>query len=817
MKQKKLTALLAVLAVSALGVGALSYYSGTAEKKQNDFNIVAGQKDQDGAGTIQEPAQDNGGKADAAAGLQPDQIVPKDPYIVSNVDWSVQAIMKVEVPKFTEDPNTGKPAAELLNVNADGKWKLLRELDDTEKHTVVYGYTEPLAGNNSTKPEAERAKTSNLFDSFKITGDISLANTYTGVIRVSGTLLQTEGHATVNGAAEGDGVIPKSYAITYDLGENAVLSGQKTRYSSDDYGYTPPEPTRNDFDFTGWTPASIADGSTDTVNFTANWTKAATATIQNGRMSSKIGYSTTAIRRVTEKPDAAILSEGNRISTDDSEKPVYMQMDGNVANWYSEAKHPYLQETKEYNCQPFSNRNSLNDISGLADFNTSKITDMSYWFSRDSKLNDLTALKDWNVSSVQNMEGMFQSCSSIKDISVLKNWNTENVTTMERMFYECSLLQNIDGLNNQNVSSVKSMEYMFYNCASIQSLNGLINQNTETVTTMANMFDGCSGLKNIDAISTFNFSGMADEYSSSLRNFITNVTIDNVNLSGIELLNLIGFNDSMFSSCTFKNFTMDNLNAPKLTTFGNSFFSNCTFDNISIKNWNIPLCTRAHLNCVAVDTLDASGWYAPKVNQFMMGGYKTMNLSNSTFGDIELQGSMFGLSAQTIDYLDLSNSTVMSDNFGGPVSARTVNFTNTTFPELTSLSVAFYGNAETVYLNNMKAPKLTNMETAFAGQSTKAVYMNGIQVPNVRTLKNCFSGCSNLETIDGLEDLDTSNVTTMYYMFANCNKMTDFSSMNNQDISKVTDFGNMCAGCSSHPEFTKRAGTWSGGTFIPST
>ena len=177
--------------------------------------------------------------------------------------------MKVEVPKFTEEPNTGKPAAELLNVNADGKWKLLRELDDADKHTIVYGYTEPLAGNNSTKPETERAKTSSLFDSFKITGDISLANTYTGVIRVSGTLLQTEGHTTVDDAAEGSGITPKSYVITYDLGENAVLSGQKTRYTADDYGYTPPTPTREGYKFTGWSPASIEDGKTGPVNFTA--------------------------------------------------------------------------------------------------------------------------------------------------------------------------------------------------------------------------------------------------------------------------------------------------------------------------------------------------------------------------------------------------------------------------------------------------------------------------------------------------------------------------------------------------------------------
>lgn len=501
MKHKKLTALLAVLAVSALGVGALSYYSGTAEKKQNDFNIVAGQKNQNDAGAIQEPAQDNGGKADAAAGLQPDQIVPKDPYIVSNVDWSAWAIMKVEVPKFTEEPNTGKPAAELLNVNVDGKQKLLRELDDAEKHTVVYGYTEPLAGNNSTKPESERAKTSSLFDSFKITGDISLANTYTGVIRVSGTLLQTEGHTTVDGAAEGDGVIPKSYAITYDLGENAVLSGQKTRYSSDDYGYTPPEPTRDNFDFTGWTPASIADGSTDTVNFTANWVKAATATIQNRKMSSKIGHSTTAIKRVIEKPDAAILIDDNKISTDDSEKPIYMWVDGTTANLYSEAKRLRLGD----DCKlMFSYCENLVDISALSSFDTENVTNMYGMFIGCEKLTDLSPLSQQETTGVTDMSHMFGSCSSLLNISVPLSWNTQNVIDMNGMFNGCSGLTNLSAISSWDTGTVTNMSRMFCGCTNLSDLSGVASQNIENVTDMTEMFDSCSSITNLSALSNQN-------------------------------------------------------------------------------------------------------------------------------------------------------------------------------------------------------------------------------------------------------------------------------------------------------------------------
>ena len=507
MKHKKLTALLAVLAVSALGVGALSYYSGTVEKKQNDFNIVAGQKDQDGAGTIQEPAQDNGGKADAAAGLQPDQIVPKDPYIVSNVDQSAWAIMKVEVPKFTEDPNTGKPAAELLNVNADSKWKLLRELDDTEKHTVVYGYTEPLAGNNSTKPEAERAKTSSLFDSFKITGDISLANTYTGVIRVSGTLLQTEGHTTVDDAAEGSGITPKSYAITYDLGENAVLSGQKTRYTEDDYGYIPPEPTREGYEFAGQTPASIADGSTDTVNFTAAQSRTYNTVFDKSKMQNKINTSIGSFLHAETKPYDNILTADNIVSTIDSDTPIYMQNDGNSVKWYSEDPHPKFPQSISY---LFEGCEQLIDISGLRDIDTSNVTSMSGVFDGCESLQDTSQLINQNTNNVIEIDYMFNNCTNLQNITGLKNQNVANVYDMSTAFCDCSSLRDTTPLKNQNTQKLRDMEDTFSGCSSLTNLDGLSNQTQVQHPTMYNLFQGCSSLEDLTPLRNQNMSNVDD-------------------------------------------------------------------------------------------------------------------------------------------------------------------------------------------------------------------------------------------------------------------------------------------------------------------
>ena len=202
--KKKQKALIAGGILSCLLIGgtvALSAYSGRTDKIENTFNLVEGQKDQNGAETILEPTWDSTGNVTAAAGLTPNQIVPKDHYIRSNVDWAAWAFMKVEVPVFTEAPNAGKETATLLNLNADGKWTLISDITSGDTRTLIYGYNEILPGNNSTKAEEDRAKTSSLFDSFQIADGISLDNAYTWSIKVTGTLVQFQGYENITDAA----------------------------------------------------------------------------------------------------------------------------------------------------------------------------------------------------------------------------------------------------------------------------------------------------------------------------------------------------------------------------------------------------------------------------------------------------------------------------------------------------------------------------------------------------------------------------------------------------------------------------------------
>lgn len=66
--------------------------------------------------------------------------------------------------------------------------------------------------------------------------------------------------------------------ISYNL-NGGTITGQKTEYTVEDYGYTPPVPKKDGYTFTGWSPEGILNGSKGNITFTANW-KENTLTIQ---------------------------------------------------------------------------------------------------------------------------------------------------------------------------------------------------------------------------------------------------------------------------------------------------------------------------------------------------------------------------------------------------------------------------------------------------------------------------------------------------------------------------------------------------------
>lgn len=268
-KFKNALAVAMLFLLAASGGIATARFSGTTRMISNSFSVLNGQKKQQDAGILKEPDWDNGGKDLAAKGMKSGEAVPKNPYIVSNADWTSWAFMKVDIPLFSD----GTDSVSLLNLSDN--WKLLKDEVNGSVHTKIYGYKTRLAGGNSKKSESDRAKTDSLFDSFKAC-NTSEDKPFVGSLNVCGTLVQsddTDDLSKIVERAEFDDSAASEaiFRISYDL-DDGTLTGQKYLYTKDDYGYVPPTPVKDGFVFTGWSPASIPDGSTGDITFISGWT-----------------------------------------------------------------------------------------------------------------------------------------------------------------------------------------------------------------------------------------------------------------------------------------------------------------------------------------------------------------------------------------------------------------------------------------------------------------------------------------------------------------------------------------------------------------
>ena len=134
---------------------------------------------------------------------------------------------------------------------------------------------------------------------------------------------------------------------------------------------------------------------------------------------------------------------------------------------------------------------NLTIIEGLANLNTSEVTDMSHMFRECKKLTSLD-LSNFNIPKVTKMEYMFYYCSSLTSLD-LSNFNTSNVTKMEYMFYGCTSLTSLD-LSNFNTSNVTSTVAMFYGCTSLTTIYCDEDWSTGSATS-DNMFYGCTSLE----------------------------------------------------------------------------------------------------------------------------------------------------------------------------------------------------------------------------------------------------------------------------------------------------------------------------------
>ena len=263
------------------------------------------------------------------------------------------------------------------------------------------------------------------------------------------------------------------------------------------------------------------------------------------------------------------VSETDSSTSTTTEKTLY--------NLYIVSEAPIFAPTGcDFMFEDFKN---LVQINFNNNFNTSKVTNMSWMFFNCTSLTSLD-LSNFNTSNVTNMSDMFYICSSLTTLD-LSSFNTSNVTNMWQMFASCSSLTSLN-LGNFNTSKITDMSDMFNSCSSLTNLD-LSHFNTSKVTDMSNMFRNCSSLISLD-LSGFNTSKVTDMRYM----FCGCSSLTNLDLSGFNTSNVTNMMN-MFGGCSsLTNLDLSNLNTSKVTNM-NNMFSDCSklTTTINIMNANV--------------------------------------------------------------------------------------------------------------------------------------------------------------------------------------------------------------------------------------
>lgn len=269
----------------------------------------------------------------------------------------------------------------------------------------------------------------------------------------------------------------------------------------------------------------------------------------------------TAIKNTTKTPEAAGAQQSVELQSEGAKVVAYIDPTAiDTILVYTDANKVYLNSDASniFHDGFFA----LTDISALANWDTSKVTDMSYllagtkitntdalsgWdtskvtnmtslFAGDEKLSDITGLKEWDTSNVTNMQdtfyrcgfedisvlsnwsvdnvtnmcATFRACSNITNVKALAGWHTDNVTTMVQLFCECSKLSDISGLREWETGAVTDMSSLFDNCGSLTSATGLEKWDTSNVTRLYALFNECYKLKDISALASWKTGAVTD-------------------------------------------------------------------------------------------------------------------------------------------------------------------------------------------------------------------------------------------------------------------------------------------------------------------
>lgn len=438
---------------------------------------------------------------------------------------------------------------------------------------------------------------------------------------------------------------------------------------------------------------------------------------------------------------------------------------------------------------------------------------------------DAFYIEQWDTSNVTDMAHMFSGCINLTIVD-LSSFDTSNVITMGQMFNSCSNLETVD-IRNFNLFRTQSYGGMFYNCNNLHTLR-LDNCNNDTINKIINssLFPtgAIDGIQRKIYVNPNNIDGLeAPEnwifvdldgneiifgpklyvpYEFKGKTGLTEVTTM-VNESHTDLSNMF---DCCYNLATING--IEQWNTSNVTKM-NHMFNYCQklieLDLSSFNTSNVTTMYAMFMNCSNLEILDIRNFDTTNVTEmrymfslcYELRELRLDNCSNDTINKIITSdgfptGAILDVTRKiyvnpdNIGNLEAPNGWVFVDSDGNEIVPKE--------PEI--YQVGYYrDNSEITEATTMVNSTHTDLSNMFNG-CTNLTTINNIEqwdTSNVTTMNDMFYGCYNLFSLD-LSSFNTSNVITMGFMFKGCSNLETLN-ISNFDMSKVENTDLMFASC----------------------
>ena len=460
-------------------------------------------------------------------------------------------------------------------------------------------------------------------------------------------------------------------------------------------------------------------------------------------------------------------------------------------------------------------------ISGMEYLNTDEVTNMSYMFSNCSGLTGLD-LSHFNTAKVTDMTSMFDYCPQLFLVYVGSAWNTDAVTQSTRMFSGCYKLKGGQGTayNNSNPTD-KTYAHIdggpsnpgYFRDRSISEAYTVYTQDNQTlsfyydtqrITRPGTTYDvfPSAGWYNKNLVVKYVVFDQSFElvYPTSTHNWFNGMrSLESI--TGIRYLKTDSVTDMsyMFFECGLSSLEM------------NDYLSYFNTANVKRMEWMFE-------GCNGLTTLDLTNFNTANVTDmsYMFDGcnylttiYVGDGWSNESVTNSEKMFmyciSLVGGQGTTFDYDHVDGSYAHIDGgpsnpgyFTAPLAPSEPEAYACYTPDNTTLTFYYDDQRDsrpgTTYDMNTgnRQPDWILDNTYWS--VTNVVFDPSFAAARPTSTISWFYCMENVQSIDGIEYLNTSEVTNMAAMFISCSGLTslDLSGFNTD---KMTEIFNMFNGC----------------------